>query len=72
MICLSPSIDKSLEFNAPLDLEISFLMDNMKIVPNDNTLTVVHDPNYYPFENSFQQINSLNVVQFEVCERKFI
>jgi len=59
-------IDKNLELSPPLDLEISFVMDNMKIVPDEHTLTILIDPTYYPFEDSMQQINSTNIVYFEV------
>ena len=66
MICLSPSIDRHLEQNVPLDLDVSFTMDNMKIVPDHRMLTIVADPHYFPFEDSVQQISSSNIVQFEV------
>lgn len=70
MICLSPIIDKILPLSPAFDLEISFIMDNMKIVPEENTLIIVNDPIYYPFEDLIQQINSTNIVQFEVQTRK--
>lgn len=66
MICLSPGIDRNLELNTPLDLDVSFVMDNMKIVPDHRMLTIVPDPHYFPFEDSVQQINSSNILQFEV------
>ncbi len=66
MICLSPMIDKNFELSPPLNLEISFIMDNMKIIPDENILTIFNDPIYYPFEDSIQQINSTNIVHFEV------
>ena len=62
MICLSPAVDK----NPTFDLEVSFLMDNMKITPDNNILMVVNDPIYYPFEDSMQKINSNNIIQIEV------
>lgn len=66
MICLSPIIDKNLELIPSFDLEVSFIMDNMNIIPDKNILTIINDPIYYPFEDSIQLINSTNIVQFEV------
>jgi hypothetical protein len=60
-------IDKHPELSPPADLNILFIMDNMKIVPDEHILTIVNDPIYYPFEDSIQQINSTNIVHFEVC-----
>jgi hypothetical protein len=71
MICLSPIIDKNLELMQPFDLEISFIMDNMKIIPDENILIIVNDPIYYPFEDSIQQITSTNIVKFEVDKNNF-
>jgi hypothetical protein len=70
MICLSPTIDKNLELIPSFALEISFIMDNMKIIPDDNILIIVNDPIYYPFEDSIQQINSTNILQFEVKKKR--
>ncbi len=70
MICLSPMIDKNVELIPLFDLRISFTMDNMKIIPDDNIFIIVNDPIYYPFEDSIQQINSTNIVQFEVWKQK--
>jgi len=70
MICLSPTIDKNLELIPSFALEISFIMDNMKIRPDDNILIIVNDPIYYPFEDSIQQINSTNILQFEVKKKR--
>ncbi len=71
MICLSPMIDKDPELSPPFDLEVSFLMDNMKITLDDNILIIVNDPIYYPFEDSIQQINSTNIIQFEVKNKSY-
>ncbi|CAF3798026.1 unnamed protein product [Adineta steineri] len=65
MICLSPIIDKNLDLIPPFDIHVSFIMDNMKIIPEHDILMIVVDPIYYPFEDSIQQINSSNIVQFE-------
>ncbi|CAF1388189.1 unnamed protein product [Adineta steineri] len=66
MICLSPIIDKNLDLIPPFDIHVSFIMDNMKIIPEHDILMIVVDPIYYPFEDSIQQINSSNIVQFEL------
>lgn len=66
MICVSPSIDKKLSLNPPIDLYVTFIMDNLNIVPEDNILTIIQDPIYYPFENYVQDINSTNIIKFEV------
>ncbi|CAF4845536.1 unnamed protein product, partial [Rotaria sp. Silwood2] len=66
MICLSPGIDKNLRLNPPIDLYVTFIMDNVKIIPEDDILTIVHDPIYYPFEDYIQEINSTNIIKFEV------
>jgi hypothetical protein len=66
MICLSPIINKNLVLNLPIDLDIAFIMDNIKIIPEDNILTIVKDPIYYPFEDYIQEINSTNIIKFEV------
>jgi hypothetical protein len=71
MICLSPAIDKNLHLNPPIELDIVFIMDNMKIIPEDNILTIVNDPIYYPFEEYIQEINSTNIIKFQV-KKKFI
>jgi hypothetical protein len=66
MICLSPLIDKNVvELIPSFNLEISFIMDNMKIIPDEKNLIIINDPIYYPFEDSIQQITSTNIVQFE-------
>ncbi|CAF2311605.1 unnamed protein product [Rotaria sp. Silwood2] len=65
MICLSPGIDKNLRLNPPIDLYVTFIMDNVKIIPEDDILTIVHDPIYYPFEDYIQEINSTNIIKFE-------
>lgn len=67
MICLSPGINKKLGLIPPIDLDVRFLMDNIQIIPEDNTLTVLNDPIYRPFEDYIQQINSSNIIQFHVC-----
>lgn len=66
MICLSPMIDKNLDLIPSFNLEVSFIMDNMNIIPNENILTITNDPIYYPFEDSTQLIKSNNIIQFDV------
>lgn len=66
MICLSPIIEKNLDLIPSFDVHVSFIMDNMKIIPEHDILIIVNDPIYYPFEDSIQQINSTNIVQIEV------
>ncbi len=66
MICLSPGIDKNLSLNPPIDLDVRFIMDNVKIIPENNILTIVNDPIYYPFEDYIQEINSTNIIKFQV------
>ena len=66
MNCTTPIIHQERKFLLPLDLNISFLMDNMHIVPKEEILTVINDPIYYPFQNSAQQINGTGVVHFRV------
>jgi hypothetical protein len=66
MICFSPKIEKNIELIPPFDLEVSFVMDNMKIIPENKFLMIINDPIYYPFEDSIQYINSTNIIQFEV------
>lgn len=56
------------KFNPPLPLKISFLMDNMTITLENNILTIINDPIYYPFENSIEQVKSDNIVRIEVEE----
>jgi hypothetical protein len=68
MFCLSPIIDKNLDLIPPFDVQVLFIMDNMKIRPDHDIFIIVNDPIYYPFEDSIQQINSTNIVQFEVYE----
>jgi hypothetical protein len=67
MICLSPGIDKNLGLIPPIDLDVRFIMDGINIIPEDNILTIVHDPIYHPFENYIQEINSTNMIRFRVC-----
>ena len=69
MICLSPGIDKNLGLNPPIDLDIIFIMDNVRIVLENNILTILNDPIYYPFENYIQELNSTKIIQFEVEEK---
>ena len=69
MICLSPAIDKNLHLTPPIDLDVFFIMDNITIIPNENILTIVNDPIYYPFEDYIQLINSTNIIKFEVKKR---
>lgn len=59
-------IDKNLGLNPPIELQVTFIMDNAKIIPEDNILTIVADPVYYPFEDYIQEVNSTNIVKFEV------
>jgi len=68
MFCLSPTIDKNLDLIPSFDVQVLFIMDNMKIIPDHDILIIVNDPIYYPFEDSIQQINSTNIVQVEVYE----
>ncbi|CAF0881012.1 unnamed protein product [Adineta steineri] len=65
MICLSPTIDKNLGLSPPIDLDVTFYMDNIKIIPDNNVLTIVNDPIYYPFENYIQEINSTHIIKFQ-------
>ncbi|CAF0972266.1 unnamed protein product [Rotaria sordida] len=65
MICISPIIDRNLNLMPSFDLNILFIMDNMKIIPNDDILIIVNDPIYYSFVNSIQEINSTNIIRFE-------
>jgi hypothetical protein len=71
MICLSPGIDKNLSLNPPIDLDVRFIMDNVKIIPENNILTIVNDPIYYPFEDYIQEINSTNIIKFQVKKKIF-
>jgi len=71
MICLSPGIDKNLSLNPPIDLDVRFIMDNIKIIPENNILTIVNDPIYYPFEDYIQEINSTNIIKFQVKKKNF-
>jgi len=66
MICLSPLINKDLQLNPIFQLNVSFMMDNMKIIPDRSNLTIVDDPVYYSFENSIQKMNSNYIIQIEV------
>ncbi|CAF3033085.1 unnamed protein product [Rotaria sp. Silwood2] len=65
MVCLSPIIDRNLNITPSFDLNVLFIMDNLKIIPNDDILIIANDPIYYPFVNSIQEINSTNIVRFE-------
>ncbi|CAF0773881.1 unnamed protein product [Adineta ricciae] len=65
MICLSPAIDRNLGLSPPIDLDVTFFMDNIKIIPEDNILTIVDDPIYFPFKDYIQEINSTNIIKFE-------
>lgn len=69
MICLSPRIDRTRDWNPPIDLAVFFLMNNIEIEPNENILTVGHDPIFYPFEDELQEINGSNTIQLEVRRR---
>jgi hypothetical protein len=71
MICLSPGIDKNLHLTPPIELDITFIMDNIQIIPDENILTIVNDPIYYPFEDYIQQMNSTNIIKFEVKRNSF-
>jgi len=44
-------------------------MDNLQIIPDDNILTIVNDPIYHPFIDFVQEINSTNIIHFEVKQR---
>ncbi|CAF3574252.1 unnamed protein product [Rotaria socialis] len=65
MICLSPGIDKNLNLSPPIYLYVSFIMDNVNIVPEDGILMIVQDPVYYPFDDYVQEVNSTNIIRFE-------
>lgn len=69
MICHSPVLSKTLEFHLPMNFHIHFLMDNLQIIPDDNILTIVNDPIYHPFIDFVQEINSTNIIHFEVKQR---
>jgi hypothetical protein len=71
MICLSPVIDKNFGLNPPIDLDVTFFMDNIKIIPEDNVLTIVSDPIYYSFKDYIKEINSTDIITFEVDIRGF-
>ena len=66
MICWSPIIDKNPDLTPVFDLQVSFVMDNMKIIPEKDTLMIINDPIYFPFEDSIQETNSTNIIQFQV------
>jgi hypothetical protein len=66
MICLSPGIDKNLGLTPPIDLDVRFIMDNVHLIPEENILTIVNDPIYYPFEDYIQEINSTQIIKFQV------
>lgn len=66
MTCPSPKIAKNAAANPPVDLEISFLMDNIHLIPEENLLTVGFDPIYYPFDDEIQQVKQSNIIHFEV------
>lgn len=66
MTCPSPSISKTATANPPIDLEISFMMDNIHFVPEENILTIAFDPIYYPFDDEIQEINASNIIHIEV------
>lgn len=70
MICLSPNIDKNLALDPPIDLSVKFIMDNVQIVPEYNSLTIVNDPIYHPFEDYIQHINSTHTIHFQVLTSK--
>ncbi|CAF2137619.1 unnamed protein product [Rotaria magnacalcarata] len=64
MICISPTIDRSLDLTPSFDLSVLFIMDDLKIVPEDDILFVADDPIYYPFTDFIQEINSSNIIRF--------
>jgi hypothetical protein len=68
MTCLSPTIEQTLTAYIPLDLDISFMMDGMCLVPDENILTIGYDPIYYPFKNEIQEMNELQTIEFHVGE----
>lgn len=72
MICHSPVLSKALEFHLPMNFHIHFLMDNLQIIPDENILTIVNDPIYHPFVDFIQEINSTNIIHFEVKQRFWI
>ena len=72
MSCLSPRIDRTRDWNPPIDLGVFFLMNNIEIEPNENILTVGHDPIFYPFEDELQEINASNTIQLEVSRRQHV
>ena len=66
MNCSTPKIDEEQTMDLPLDLTVSFIMDNLSIAPHDDILVVVADPIYYPFENFTQQINASGLLHIQV------
>lgn len=66
MNCLSPTIDTRFNLTPPFALNVLFIMDNMKIIPDNNILTILDDPVYYPFEDYVQDLTSTNILRFEV------
>lgn len=70
MICLSPGIDKKFGLIPPINLDVRFILDNIQIIPEDSILTILNDPIYHPFDDYIQQINSTNIIQFKVENKK--
>ncbi|CAF0935693.1 unnamed protein product, partial [Didymodactylos carnosus] len=59
IVCHSPNVTELVNKNLilPLDLNISFILDNVPSPSNLSTLTIVNDPIYFPFETSPKLIN---------------
>ena len=66
MICPSPIFEKNSDLIPSFELYVCFIMDNLKIIPDDDILAIIDDPIYYSFQEMTREINSTNVVQIEV------
>ena len=57
---------KDRTIDLPVDLTVSFIMDNLSVAPREDLLVVVNDPIYYPFENYTQQVNASGMLHIQV------
>lgn len=70
MNCTTPNLRQDRKFKLPLELNVSFVMDNMNVVPKEEILVVINDPIYYPFDNLRQAVNSTGLIHFRVRKSK--
>ena len=72
MNCSTPALSVKEGIDLPLQLNISFIMDDAQLMPEENNFTLFADPIYERFDEAIRRIDSTGLVHIRVIDSSLI